>query len=94
MDKKKIKDKKNKKELNDQEEILEDSSNEVAEETVESKYAGEEIEIAFNVNYIQEILNNQTNENCNVLFFGSDKSCLILPPGGEFPKYVVMPLLL
>ena len=70
------------------------ADNEVAEETVESKYAGEEIEIAFNVNYIQEILNNQTNENCNVLFFGSDKSCLILPPGGEFPKYVVMPLLL
>ena len=70
------------------------ADNEVAEETVVSKYAGEEIEIAFNVNYIQEILNNQTNETCNVLFFGSDKSCLILPPGGEFPKYVVMPLLL
>ena len=70
------------------------ADNEVAEETVQSKYTGEEIEIAFNVNYIQEILNNQTNETCNVLFFGSDKSCLILPPGAEFPKYVVMPLLL
>ena len=70
------------------------ADNELAEETVVSKYAGDEIEIAFNVNYIQEILNNQTNETCNVLFFGSDKSCLILPPGNEFPKYVVMPLLL
>ena len=70
------------------------ADNELAEETVVSKYAGNEIEIAFNVNYIQEILNNQANETCNVLFFGSDKSCLILPPGNEFPKYVVMPLLL
>ena len=70
------------------------ADNELAEETVVSKYSGDEIEIAFNVNYIQEILNNQTNETCNVLFFGSDKSCLILPPGNEFPKYVVMPLLL
>ena len=70
------------------------ADNELAEETVASKYSGDEIEIAFNVNYIQEILNNQANETCNVLFFGSDKSCLILPPGNEFPKYVVMPLLL
>jgi len=70
------------------------ADNELAEETVVSKYSGDEIEIAFNVNYIQEILNNQANETCNVLFFGSDKSCLILPPGNEFPKYVVMPLLL
>ena len=70
------------------------ADNELAEETVVSKYSGDEIEIAFNVNYIQEILNNQVNETCNVLFFGSDKSCLILPPGNEFPKYVVMPLLL
>ena len=70
------------------------ADNELAEETVVSKYSGDEIEIAFNVNYIQEILNNQANETCNVLFFGSDKSCLILPPGHEFPKYVVMPLLL
>ena len=68
------------------------ADNELAEETVVSKYSGDEIEIAFNVNYIQEILNNQANETCNVLFFGSDKSCLILPPGNEFPKYVVMPL--
>ena len=70
------------------------ADNELAEETVVSKYSGDEIEIAFNVNYIQEILNNQVNETCNVLFFGSDKSCLILPPGNEFPKYVLMPLLL
>ena len=70
------------------------ADNELAEETVVSKYSGDEIEIAFNVNYIQEILNNQANETCNVLFFGSDKSCLILPPENEFPKYVVMPLLL
>ena len=54
------------------------ADNEVAEETVESKYAGEEIEIAFNVNYIQEILNNHEMKMPCVVF-GSDKSVLYCP---------------
>ena len=67
---------------------------EVGEETLSVNYSGENIDIAFNVNYLQEILSHQEGNVCNIKFFGSDKSCLMLPPDGDFPKYVVMPLLI
>ena len=67
---------------------------EEGEETLSANYSGENIDIAFNVNYLQEILSHQEGNICNIKFFGSDKSCLILPPDADFPKYVVMPLLI
>ena len=67
---------------------------EAGEETLGVNYSGENIDIAFNVNYLQEILSHQEGNVCNIKFFGSDKSCLMLPPNADFPKYVVMPLLI
>ena len=67
---------------------------EAGEETLSINYTGENIDIAFNVNYLQEILSHQEGNVCNIKFFGSEKSCLILPPNTDFPKYVVMPLLI
>ena len=67
---------------------------EAGEETLSVNYSGENIDIAFNVNYLQEILSHQEENICNIKFFGSDKSCLMLPPDADFPKYVVMPLLI
>jgi len=67
---------------------------EAGEETLSVNYSGENIDIAFNVNYLQEILSHQERNFCNIKFFGSDKSCLMLPPDADFPKYVVMPLLI
>ena len=67
---------------------------EAGEETLSVNYSGENIDIAFNVNYLQEILSHQEENTCNIKFFGSDKSCLMLPPDADFPKYVVMPLLI
>ena len=67
---------------------------EQAEESVECSYNGENIDIAFNVNYIQEILSSAEGELIEMHFFGSDKSCLITNPGSESFKYVVMPLLI
>ena len=67
---------------------------EAGEETLSVNYSGENIDIAFNVNYLQEILSHQEGNVCNIKFFGSDKSCLMLPPDADFPKYVVMPLLI
>ena len=52
------------------------------------------IDIAFNVNYLQEILSSIDSENVIIHFFGSDKSCLITSPDSENYKYVVMPLLI
>ena len=58
------------------------------------KEQGEEIDIAFNVNYLQEILSTIDSEKIEINFFGSEKSCLITDPNSENLKYVVMPLLI
>ena len=66
---------------------------EQGEENIECEYKGEQVDIAFNVNYLQEILSTLDSENVQINFFGSDKSCLITDPGFDNLKYVVMPLL-
>ena len=67
---------------------------EEAEEFFPASYNGEELDIAFNVTYLQEIMSHMQTDTCHINFFGSDKSCLLTPPGSESPKYVVMPLLI
>ena len=67
---------------------------EEAEEFFPTTYNGEDIDIAFNVTYLQEIMSHIQTETCHINFFGSDKSCLLTPPGSDSPKYVVMPLLI
>ena len=67
---------------------------EQGEENLSCEYQGEEIDIAFNVNYLQEILSTIDSENIEINFFGSEKSCLITDPNSENLKYVVMPLLI
>jgi len=66
---------------------------EEAEEFFPATYSGEDIDIAFNVTYLQEIMSHMQTDICHINFFGSDKSCLLTPPGSDSPKYVVMPLL-
>ena len=66
---------------------------EQGEENIDCKYNGEKVDIAFNVNYLQEILSTLESEHIEINFFGSDKSCLITDPGFDNLKYVVMPLL-
>jgi len=67
---------------------------EQGEENVPCSYSGEKIDIAFNVNYLQEILSTINDQHVEINFFGSDKSCLITTPESEKLKYVVMPLLI
>ena len=67
---------------------------EEGEESISCEYKGEKIDIAFNVNYLQEILSTLETENIEINFFGSDKSCLITDPNSSNLKYVVMPLLI
>ena len=67
---------------------------EEAEEFFPASYNGEELDIAFNVTYLQEIMSHMQTDTCHINFFGSDKSCLLTPPGSDSPKYVVMPLLI
>ena len=67
---------------------------EQGEENLSCEYQGEEIDIAFNVNYLQEILSTIDSVKIEINFFGSEKSCLITDPNSESLKYVVMPLLI
>ena len=67
---------------------------EQGEENVPCEYSGDEIDIAFNVNYLQEILSTIDSEKIEINFFGSEKSCLITDPNSDDLKYVVMPLLI
>jgi DNA polymerase-3 subunit beta len=67
---------------------------EEAEEFFPASYKGEDLDIAFNVTYLQEIMSHMQTDTCNINFFGSDKSCLLTPPSSDSPKYVVMPLLI
>ena len=67
---------------------------EQGEENLSCEYQGEEIDIAFNVNYLQEILYTIDSDKIEINFFGSEKSCLITDPNSENLKYVVMPLLI
>jgi DNA polymerase-3 subunit beta len=67
---------------------------EEAEEFFPASYNGDELDIAFNVTYLQEIMSHMQTDTCHINFFGSDKSCLLTPPGSESLKYVVMPLLI
>ena len=67
---------------------------EQGEENIDCKYSGEDVDIAFNVNYLQEILSTLDCEQVEVNFFGSDKSCLIADTDNSNLKYVVMPLLI
>ena len=67
---------------------------EQGEENLSCEYQGEEIDIAFNVNYLQEILYTIDSDKIEINFFGSEKSCLITDPNSEDLKYVVMPLLI
>ena len=63
------------------------------EESLSCSYDGENIDIAFNINYFQEILNSLNSKEIEINFFGSERSCLVTEPNNESLKYVVMPLL-
>ncbi len=63
------------------------------EENLACSYDGENIDIAFNVNYFQEILSSLNSQEVEINFFGSERSCLITEPNNQSLKYVVMPLL-
>ena len=67
---------------------------EEGEEFFSASYGGENLDIAFNVNYFQEILSTIDDDECEIHFFGADKSCLITTPKNHQLKYVVMPLLI
>ena len=65
---------------------------EEAEEEVEIEYDGDDIEIGFNVSYLQDALGAIDSERVTVSVVDGNSSCLLREPGNDDCKYVVMPM--
>ncbi|HUF72158.1 MAG TPA: DNA polymerase III subunit beta [Gammaproteobacteria bacterium] len=65
---------------------------EEATETVELQYQGDKIEIGFNVNYLLEALAAADSGEVELHVTDGNSSCLIISPGVDRVKYVVMPM--
>lgn len=65
---------------------------EEAEEELEVKYSGEEMEIGFNVTYLLDAINAIKTEQIIMTAASPDSSCLLTPEDQEDCKYVVMPM--
>jgi DNA polymerase-3 subunit beta len=72
--------------------ISSNAENEEAQEELEIDYAGDGLEIGFNVNYLLDVLNNIGNETIEMRLSDSNSSALITLPENERFKYVVMPM--
>lgn len=65
---------------------------EEAEEEVEVDYTGETIEVAFNVNYLLDVLNVLGSEQIQIVLKDANSSCMLRDQGSDQSKYVIMPM--
>jgi len=72
--------------------VAHNPEHEEAEEEMELDYAGDPVEIGFNVSYLLDVLNVIDEEEVQFHFTDADNSCLITPATNEETKYVVMPM--
>ena len=72
--------------------ISTNSDQEEAEEELEIQYAGDNLDIGFNVTYLIDVLNNANSEHITFSFADANSSCLITLPINADYKYVVMPM--
>lgn len=65
---------------------------EEAEEEIEVKYDGVDLEVGFNVNYLLDALSAIDGAEVELGLTDSNSSCLIRSPGSSSARYVVMPM--
>ena len=65
---------------------------EEAQEELDIDYQGESLDIGFNIQYLQDVLNNLVSESVMCSFDDATSSLLISVPGEENFRYVVMPM--
>jgi DNA polymerase-3 subunit beta len=65
---------------------------EEAEEIVAVSYAGQRLEIGFNVSYLQDVLGALSTEAIRISVSDANSSALVEAPGAEDSVYVVMPM--
>src|ERR1041384_6845685 len=72
--------------------VSSNAEQEEAHEEVEIKYAGDALDIGFNVNYLLDVLNNVGGDKIDCAFGDASSSALISYPSEKDFRYVVMPM--
>jgi DNA polymerase-3 subunit beta len=72
--------------------ICTNSEQEEAEEELEIAYAGEALDIGFNITYLLDVLQNMAMERVVLAFGDANSSALVTVPDRDDYKYVVMPM--
>ena len=72
--------------------VSSNAEQEEAHEELEVNYAGEALDIGFNVNYLLDVLNNVPGSQVDCAFGDSSSSALISYAAEQDFKYVVMPM--
>src|SRR2546421_4872774 len=72
--------------------VSSNADQEEAQEELEVQYAGEALDIGFNVNYLLDVLNNVPGSELDCAFGDSSSSALISYASEKGFKYVVMPM--
>jgi DNA polymerase-3 subunit beta len=72
--------------------ICTNSEQEEAEEQLPVAYAGEGVDIGFNITYLLDVLSNLDGEKINFAFGDANSSALVTLPERDDYKYVVMPM--
>lgn len=72
--------------------IAANAEQEEAQEEIEVQYAGDPIDVGFNVGYLLDVLNNVHADEILWSFNDANSSALITLPGNDRFKYVVMPM--
>jgi len=72
--------------------VSSNADQEEAQEELEVRYAGDALDIGFNVNYLLDVLNNVAGSELECAFGDSSSSALISYASEKGFKYVVMPM--
>lgn len=72
--------------------ICTNAEQEEAEEELEVEYAGDALDVGFNISYLLDVLNNLTAEEVDCALGDANSSMLMTVPGDKAFKYVVMPM--
>ena len=67
---------------------------EQAEDEIDVEYAGDNLEVGFNVTYLHDAVNIIQTDKVRLSVSSPKSGCLVLPEDGGKCKYIVMPLLL
>ncbi|MDO9371850.1 MAG: DNA polymerase III subunit beta [Gammaproteobacteria bacterium] len=65
---------------------------EEADEEVAVEYTGAELQIGFNVTYLQDAISATKGQRVQITFSDANSSCLVQAEGDERSRYVVMPM--